>query len=326
MNKEIRIVGTGSYLPEKVLTNFDLEKIVDTSDKWIHERTGIKERRIAAPDQATSDLGTEAALRALKMAGVSPGELDLIVVATITPDMFFPSTACFIQKRIGAKNAAAFDVMAACSGFVYGLATVEGLVRGGRYKKVLFVASETLSKITDWEDRGTCVLLADGAGACVIVPDAQKHLLSYTLGANGEFGHLLYMPAGGSRLPASVETVKNRKHYLKMKGNELFKIAVRILAEAGMAAIEEAGIKPEDISLFIPHQANWRIMKACARRIGIPEDKVFITIHKYGNTSASTIPIALDEAVREGRIKEGDLILLDAFGGGLTWGACVIRW
>ncbi|NOZ63895.1 MAG: ketoacyl-ACP synthase III [Caldiserica bacterium] len=326
MNTEIRIVGTGSYLPEKVLTNFDLEKIVDTSDKWIRERTGIKERRIAAEYQATSDLGTEAALRALKMAGISPAEIDLIVVSTITPDMFFPSTACFIQKNIGAKNAAAFDVMAACSGFLYGLATVEGLVRGGRYKKVLLVASETLSKITDWEDRGTCVLLADGAGACVVVPDKEKHLLSYNLGASGEFGHLLYMPAGGSRLPASVETVKNKKHCLKMKGNELFKIAVRVLAEAGMKAIQEAGIKPEDISLFIPHQANWRIMKACARRIGIPEDKVFITIHKYGNTSASTIPIALDEAVREGRIKEGDLILLDAFGGGLTWGACVIRW
>ena len=322
----IRIVGTGSYLPEKVLTNFDLEKIVDTSDKWIRERTGIQERRIALPQQAASDLGAEASLNALKMAGISPEEIDLLVVATITPDMFFPSTACFIQRKIGARNAAAFDLMAACSGFIYGLAVVEGLVKGGKFKKILLVASETLSKITDWEDRATCVLLGDGAGACVIVSDTEKRLLSYTLGAKGEFGSLLYMPGGGSRLPASIESVKNRKHYLKMKGNELFKIAVRILAKAGRETIEEAGVKPEDISLFIPHQANWRIMKACAQRIGISEEKIYVTIDKYGNTSAATIPIALDEAVREGKIKENDLVLMDAFGGGLTWGACVIKW
>ena len=322
----IRIVGTGSYLPKKVLTNFDLEKKVDTSDEWIRERTGIRERRIADKDEASSDLGAEAGKKALKMAGISPEELDLIIVATITPDMFFPSTACFIQKKIGAKNAAVFDIMAACSGFIYGLSVIEGLIQTGKYKKILLIASETLSKITDWEDRATCVLLGDGAGASVIVPDNKKHLLSFTLGADGSLGHLLYIPGGGSRLPPTIESVKNKEHYLKMKGNELFKIAVRVLTDSGLKVIKEAKIKPEDIDLFVPHQANLRIMRACAKRIGIPEDKIYITIDKYGNTSAATIPIALDEALRGGRIKENDLILVDAFGGGLTWGAGVIRW
>jgi len=321
-----RIVGTGSYLPEKILTNFDLEKMVDTSDEWIRERTGIRERRIASPQEAASDLGVRASQKALQMAGISPEDLDLIVVATITPDMFFPSTACFIQQKLGAKNAAAFDISAACSGFIYGLVVVNGLIHCGKFKRILLVAAETLSKITDWEDRSTCVLLGDGAGACVIVPHNEKTLLSYTLGADGNCGHLLFIPGGGSRLPATEETVRNKKHFLKMKGNELFKIAVRVLAESALKVIKEAGISPEDISLFIPHQANWRIMKACAQKIGLPLEKIYVTVDRYGNTSAATIPIALDEAVRERKVNRGDILLLDAFGGGLTWGACILKW
>ena len=321
-----KIVGTGSYLPERILTNYDLEKMVDTTDEWIRERTGIRERRIAESRMASSDLGVRAARKALESAGISPEELDLIVTATITPDMFFPSTACFIQKKLGARNAAALDIMAACSGFIYGLILVDGLFRSGNFERILLVATETLSKITDWEDRSTCVLLGDGAGACVMVKDSKERLLSYTIGANGDYGHLLFIPGGGSRLPATEETVKGKKHYLKMKGNELFKIAVKVLTESAIKVIEKAGISPKDISLFFPHQANWRIMRACAVRLGIPEERIYVTVDRMGNTSAASIPTALDEAVRKGRVKEGDLLLMDAFGGGLTWGACVLRW
>ena len=328
MPKNIKVAGLGSFLPEKILTNADLEKTVDTSDEWIRVRTGIKERRIARKDQASSDLAVEAAKIALKNASIDPKDLDLIVVASITPDMSFPSTACIVQDKLGAKNAAALDVSAACSGFIYGLVICHSLICQGQYKKVLLIAAETLSKITDWEDRATCVLLGDGAGAVALTPsDSTKQgLLASTLGAMGSAGNLLYLPGGGSRNPATHKTVDERLHYLKMQGNELFKLAVKSLVEAAQTVMEKAKVKPEDIDLLIPHQANIRIIKAFATRIGILEKKVFINVDKYGNTSAATIPIALDEAFRAGKIKKGDLILLDAFGGGLTWGACLLRW
>ncbi len=328
MVKNIKIVGTGSYLPEKVLTNFDLEKMVDTSDEWIRVRTGIRERRIAREDQASSDLAIEAAKTALKEASLKPNDLDLIVIATITPDMFFPSTACIVQDKLGAKNATALDISAACSGFIYGLVICHSLICQGQYKKVLLIAAETLSKITDWEDRATCVLLGDGAGAAVLTPsDSKKEgLLASALGAIGSAGDLLYLPGGGSRNPVTHQTVDKKLHYLKMQGNELFKLAVKSLVEAAEHVIRKAKIKPQDIDLFIPHQANIRIINASATRIGVPMEKVYINADRYGNTSAASIPIALDEALREGKIKKGNLIFLDAFGGGLTWGACLLRW
>ena len=328
MSKNIKIVGVGSYLPEKILTNLDLQKTVDTSDEWIRTRTGIRERRIAREDQASSDLAVEAAKIALQKASLKPEEIDLILVATITPDMFFPSTACIVQDKLGAKNAAALDISAACSGFIYGLVVSHSLICQGQYKKVLLIAAETLSKITDWEDRSTCVLLGDGAGAVVLAPSdsGKEGLLASTLGAIGSAGNLLYLPGGGSRNPTTHQTVDKKLHYLKMQGNDLFKLAVKSLVEAAENVIQKAKIKPQDIDLFIPHQANIRIINASAKRIGIPMDRVYINVDRYGNTSAASIPIALDEALREGKIKKGDLILLDAFGGGLTWGACLLRW
>ncbi len=328
MVKNMKIVGTGSYLPEKILTNFDLEKMVDTSDEWIRVRTGIRERRIAREDQASSDLAIEAAKIALKKASLKPNELDLIMVASITPDMFFPSTACVVQDKLGAKNAAALDISAACSGFIYGLVLCHSLICQGQYKKVLLIAAETLSKITDWEDRATCVLLGDGAGAAVLTPtnSDKEGLLASVLGAIGSAGELLYLPGGGSHHPATHQTVDKKLHYLKMQGNELFKLAVKSLVEGANYVIRKAKVKPEDIDLFIPHQANIRIINASAKRVGVPMDKVYINVDKYGNTSAASIPIALDEALKEGKIKKGNLILLDAFGGGLTWGACLLRW
>lgn len=328
MPKNLKIAGLGSYLPDKILTNLDLEKMVDTSDEWIKVRTGIRERRIARENQASSDLAIESAKIALKKASLKPKDLDLIVVATITPDMFFPSTACIVQDKLGAKNAATLDISAACSGFIYGLVVCHSLICQGVYKKVLLIAAETLSKITDWKDRATCVLLGDGAGAAVLTPSNSKKegLLASTLGAIGSAGKLLYLPGGGSRHPATHQTVDENLHYLKMHGNELFKLAVKSLVEAAKNVIKKAKVKPEDIDLFIPHQANVRIINASATRIGIPMNKIYINADRYGNTSAASIPIALDEAVREGRIKKNDLILLDAFGGGLTWGACLLRW
>jgi len=315
-------------LPEKVLTNAEMEKIVDTTDEWITERTGIKERRIAKKEQASSDLGLEAARIALKNASLDPKELDLIMTASITPDMFFPSTACIIQDKLGAQKAAALDISAACSGFIYGLVLCNSLIIQGQHKNILLIAAETLSKITDWEDRATCVLLGDGAGAVVLTASENENegLLASSLGAIGSAGKLLCLPAGGSRNPATHKTIDDKMHYLKMQGNELFKVAVKSLVDAARNVIQKAQIRPEDIDLFIPHQANLRIINATATRIGVPMEKVFINVNKYGNTSAATIPIGLDEALRAGRIKKGNLILLDAFGGGLTWGACLLRW
>lgn len=327
MSRFTIIVGTGSCVPDKVLTNSDLEKMVDTSNEWIMARTGIRERRVVNAQMAASDLAWKAAERALKAAGTSPAEIDLIVVATVTPDMAFPSTACLVQDKIGAKRAAAFDISAACSGFVYGLSVVDQFIKNGTYETALLIGAETLSKITDWTDRNTCVLLGDGAGAVVVKStEEEKGILSFYLGADGGAGDLLKLPAGGSRMPPTHETIDNGLHYIKMRGNELFKVAVRVLVRAIQEALSRIHLSSEEISLLIPHQANLRIIQAMAEKAGIPLSKVYINVDRYGNTSSASIAIALDEAVREGRIKEGDIVVLDAFGGGLTWGACVIRW
>jgi 3-oxoacyl-[acyl-carrier-protein] synthase-3 len=322
-----RIVATGSYVPENVVTNHDLEKIVDTSDEWIVERTGIKERRIVNGDQAASDLALEAASIALKRAHLKPKDLDLIIVATITADMAFPSTACILQDKLGAKSAAAFDVNAACSGFIYGLHVASGLIRSGTHSKILVVGSEVLSKVTDWQDRSTCILFGDGAGAVILEATKEKRgLYSTHISSDGSLGDLISLPGGGSRNPCSKETILKRLNYIKMKGNETFKVAVRTLEELVIKTLADNGLELSQLSLLIPHQANIRIIQAAAKRLGMPMEKVFVNIHKYGNTSAASVPIALDEAVQTGRIQDGDYILLEAFGGGLTWASSLIRW
>jgi 3-oxoacyl-[acyl-carrier-protein] synthase-3 len=322
-----RIIATGSYVPERVLTNFDLEKMVDTSDKWITERTGIKERRIANEDQAASDLAYEASKVVIEEAGLGANDIDLIIVATVTGDMLFPSTGCLLQDKLGAKKAAAFDINAGCSGFIYGLYVADGLIRAGMHKRVLVVGSEILSKITDWEDRTTCVLFGDGAGAAIIEPtEEDKGIISMYINSDGSMWDLLNLPAGGSRNTTSHDTEKNRLHYLKMRGNETFKVAIRKLEDLVVKTVEENRLDPSQISLLIPHQANLRIIQATADRLGIPIDKVLVNLDKYGNTSAASIPIALDEALRTGRIKVGDYVLLEAFGAGLTWASALIKW
>lgn len=308
------------------MTNFDLEKLVDTSDEWIQSRTGIRERRIADPDVATSDIAYEASLKALESSGVDARDLDGIIVGTVTPDYLFPSTACILQSRLGAKKAFAFDLLAGCSGFLYALQAGKGIIGCGDAQKLLIIGAETLSKITDFRDRNTCILFGDGAGAAVISASETPGILSTCLGANGDEWELLYMPGGGSRIPPSEESIKNGSHYLKMKGNEVFKEAVKALESSSLEAIKRADITPEEIDLFIPHQANIRILEAVRKRIGLPEEKVFSNLDRYGNTSSASVPIALDEAVRSGRVKEGDTILISVFGAGFTWGAAVIRW
>jgi len=325
--KKVGIIGLGKYLPENRLTNADLEKVVDTTDEWIFARTGIKERRIASDDEATSDMAVKAAKKALENAKLKPTDIDLIIVATITPDMFFPSTACIVQNRLGINHAPAFDVSVACSGFMYGIAIANQFIKSGTYKHVLVIAAEKMSSVTDWKDRSTCVLMGDGAGAAILGEVKEGGILSVYLGADGSKGDLLKMPAGGSRLPASVSTVEGRMHFLKMQGNELFRHAVKIMAEAALKVAEPLGLKGDDISLVIPHQANIRILNAVARRMGIdPKKKLYLNIDKYGNMSAASSAVALTEAVEEGRVKKGDIILLDAFGAGLTWGAILIKW
>lgn len=327
MNNHVGILGTGSYVPEKVLTNVDLEKMVDTSDEWIVTRTGIRERRIAAPDQAASDLAYEAAQKALCSAGLRGEDLDLIIVATVTPDSFFPSTANILQDRLGARRAAAFDLAAACSGFLYGVVTASQFVRTGAYRYILVVGVDTLSKITNYEDRNTCVLFGDGAGAVIIGPVPEGYgLLSFELGSDGSGAPLLNMPAGGSRMPASIETVQKKLHTIHMSGQDVFKFAVRIMQTASMNVIEKAGLAPSDIDFLIPHQANYRIIEAAMRRLQLDESRVVINLDRYGNMSSASIPVALDEALQQGRIKDGDRLVLVGFGGGLTWGAAVVRW
>jgi 3-oxoacyl-[acyl-carrier-protein] synthase-3 len=324
--KSVKIVGLGKYLPPKILTNFDLEKMVDTSDEWITTRTGIKTRRIAKKNTGASELGYEAAKIALKRAQIKPQDLELIIVATITPDTQFPSTACYLQNYLKAKKAACFDVSAACAGFVYGLVCAWQFLKTGLYKNALVVGSEVLTSITDWQDRSTCVLFGDGAGAAVLVPAKKEGFLSAYLGADGSQRDLLIIPAGGSKLPASEETVKQRQHYIKMRGNELFRIAVRVMVEAAKKAIRMAKLKPKDVSLFIPHQANERIINAVAKRLNVPLEKVYLNISRYGNMSSASTAVALCEACEEGRINKGDIIVLDTFGAGLVWGSCVIKW
>ncbi len=324
--KKVGIIGLGSYLPEKVLMNKDLEKMVDTTDEWIVTRTGIRQRRIARPDEATSDMALEAAKRALDSAKLKPEDLDLIIVATITPDMFFPATACLVQHKLGARNIPAFDISVACSGFIYGIAIANQFIKSGIYKHALVVGAEKLSSITDWSDRTTCVLFGDGAGAAILGPVKEGGILSVYLGADGSKGPLLNLPAGGSRMPASRKTVEDKLHTIKMNGTELFKHAVKIMADAALEATRPLNLKGDDIDLVIPHQANIRILMAVAKRMGLSADKIYLNIDKYGNMSAASSAVALAEAVKEGRIKKGNRILLDAFGGGLTWGAMVIEW
>jgi len=321
------IAGIGSYVPERVLTNNDLEKMVDTSNQWITTRTGIKERRIASPETATSDLALTAGRRAMERAGIEPEELDLILVATTTPDMAFPSTACIVQAGLGAYNSAAFDLEAACSGFLYGLAIGEQFISSGVYETVLIIGAEVLSKIVNWSDRNTCVLFGDGAGACVLRPvTAGKGILSHYLGADGRGVKLLQLPAGGSRLPASAATVEQGLHYIEMQGAEVFKFAVRIMGEASLEALRRAGLAREEVDLLVPHQANHRIIMAAAKRLGLTPEQVIVNLDRYGNMSAASIPVALEEAVSEGRIRDGDNVLLVGFGAGLTWGAAVLKW
>jgi len=319
-------LGVGKYLPEKILTNADLEKMVDTSDEWITTRTGIKERHIAAPDQATSDLAVNAAREALKNAGVKPEDLNMIIVATVTPDMQFPSTAVFVQAKLGAGNAFCFDVSAACAGFIYSVTIAQQFIAQGICKNALVIGAETLSRITDWTDRSTCVLFGDGAGAVVLGESGNGEIISSYLGADGTKTGLLQMPGGGSRNPASEETLKNKMHCVKMEGSELFKIAVTSMADAAQMALKNAGLKCAAVNWIIPHQANIRIIKAVAKRLGFVNAQVYLNIEKYGNMSSACVAIALCEAVQENKIKKGDIVLLDAFGGGLVWGAVVLRW
>jgi len=322
----VKFLGIGSAAPEKVLSNFDFEKMIDTSDEWIRTRTGISERRIAESDVASSDLAYEASLKALEDAGMEPQDLDGIIVGTITPDYIFPSTACVLQSRLGAKQAFAFDVLAGCSGFIYSLHVAKGMVQSATARNILVVGAEVLSKIMNYEDRTTCILFGDGAGAAVISASDTPGIMSSCLGANGDDWELLYMPGGGSRLPTSEESLKNGSHFLRMEGKEVFKEAVKALQSSSLKAIEMADITPEQIDLFIPHQANYRIIDAVRKRLELPEEKVFSNLDRYGNTSSASVPIALDEAVKSGRLKKGDIVVFSAFGAGFTWGASVVRW
>lgn len=321
------IAGIGTYVPEQVLTNADLEKMVDTSDEWIRTRSGIRERRITAPEEATSDMSVIAAERALLDAGVSPEEVDLIIVATNTPDMLFPATACLVQDRLKAKHAAAFDLAAGCTGTIYAMVAGSQFINIGAYKTVLVIGAETLSKVLNWEDRNTCVLFGDAAGALVLRPARKGYgLLSFKLGSDGGGGPLLTLPAGGSRMPASLETVEKKLHTVHMNGREVFKFAVRVMGEAAEEVLSAAGLTKDDLNFFIPHQANIRIIEAAAKRLGLSMDKVMVNVDRYGNTSTASIPLALDEALREGKIKNDDNIVMVGFGAGLTWGAVALRW
>jgi 3-oxoacyl-[acyl-carrier-protein] synthase III len=325
--KRARIIGTGSYLPEKVLTNADLEKFLDTSDEWIVSRTGIRERRVAADGEFTSDLAVKAARRAMEMANTAAEEIDLIIVGTITGDFPWPATACLVQHQLGAVNASAYDVSAACSGFVYALDNAANAIAAGRAKKVLVIGAEILTRVVDWQDRNSCVLFGDGAGAVVLeAQDSEFGILSSHLHSDGSYWELLYQPGFGSRHPASANGLQDRLSFLHMQGNEVFKVAVRSLSEVALEALKANDLEVGDIDLFIPHQANRRILEAAAKRIGLKEEQVFINVDRYGNTSGASIPIALDEAHRAGRLKEGDLVMFDAFGGGFTWGAVLLRW
>ena len=328
MNKTIgvKILSSGSYVPEKVLTNFDLEKMVETSDEWISTRTGIKERRILDKSQTTSDLACNAAVKAIEKAKISVDDIDLIIVATISPDAPMPSTACYLQKKLKATNAVAFDISAACSGFIYGVSIAKAFITSGMYKRVLLVGVEALSRVTDWADRNTCVLFGDGAGAMIFeASETENDIISTYLGTDGTHTDILNIPAGGSAIPTTKETVEQKLHFVKMLGKEVFKVAVSKMALAVNKAQELVGLTDKDIDLYIPHQANIRIIEAIAKKAGVTNEKVYINVHKYGNMSAATTIVALDEAYQEGKIKKGNLVELVAFGAGLTWGACILK-
>lgn len=325
----VALIGTGSYVPERRLTNADLEKMVDTSNEWIIERTGIEERRIAAPDEKTSDMATKAAQRAIEAAGVTPEEIDLIIVGTVTPDTFTPSTACYVQANLGAANAAAFDISAACSSFLFALKTAVQYIGCGQAKTALIISSEKLSHIVNWEDRSTCVLFGDGAGAAVLQAgkggETDSAILASDIGSDGTLTDLLKVPGGGSAIPTTEENISEKLYTLAMRGNEVFRHAVQHMKDSALSLLQRTGLRAEDIALVIPHQANLRIINAVASRIGIPPERVFVNLQKYGNTSGAACAIALDEAVRTGRAKKGDIVLMVTFGAGLTWSSAAIR-
>ena len=325
-NGAIGILGVGSYVPERVITNEDLSRLVETSDEWITERTGIKERHVAEPGQAASDLALPASRQALEQAGIDPAELDLVVVATVTPDMFFPSTGSLLASELGAPDAAAYDLSAGCTGFMYALAQAYGTVAGGLARNALVVGAETLSKIINWHDRSTCVLFGDGAGAVVIghVPDGG--FLGFELGSDGEGGKELSIPGGGSRNPSSAETVAQEMHFLQMNGREVYKFATRVLVSSAEKLLDEIGLGVDDIDLYVPHQANKRIIDHAASKLGIPEEKVFVNVDRYGNTSSASIPLCLAQGVGEGRLKSGTRVLMTGMGAGLTWGSAYTVW
>lgn len=318
-----RIIGTGGYLPEKILTNADLEKMVDTNDEWIRERTGIQQRHIAAEGQTTCDLAEQATLKALEMSGIDASTIDLIIVATTTPDKIFPSTACLLQKRLNIHGCPAFDIQAVCSGFIYALSVADQFIKSGMSKRALVVGAETLSRITDWSDRNTCVLFGDGAGVVILEASAEEGILSTHIHADGQYEELLHVPSGPSKLPHT-DTVAERS--MQMKGNEVFKMAVNTLSRIAKETLDANGMQKEDVDWLVPHQANLRIIKGTAKKLQLTDDQTVITVHKHANTSSASVPLALDEAIRDGRIQRGQLLLLEAFGGGFTWGSALIRY
>ena len=328
MNKfGVGIVGVGSYVPENILTNHDLSKIVDTSHEWIMERTGIEERRIADEGIATSDMATMAAKRALKDANLKAEEIELIILATVTSDYAFPSTACIVQKNLGATNAAALDINAGCSGFIYGMTMGEAFIKSGMYKKILVIGAETLSRILNWQDRNTCVLFGDGAGACILDRCQEGFgILGSDLGSDGSKADVLLQPAGGSRLPASVETVEKKLHSLDMNGKEVFKFAVRIMEKSVKDLMEKANSDLKNLDFLIPHQANMRIINSASKKLKLDKDKIYVNLNKYGNMSAASIPVALDEAIKDKKLNKGDNVVLVAFGAGLTWASTLLKW
>lgn len=321
------IIGTGSYVPEQILTNADLETIVETSDEWIYSRTGIRERRVAGLEQPTSDLAANAARAAMENAGITAEEIDLIICATVTPDMFFPSTACFVQTKIGAVNAACFDISAACSGFLFGIETAHQFIATGTYNTVLVIGADKLSSIVDWTDRNTCVLFGDGAGAAILRHrEGSRGILASRMGSNGKLAEILYIPGGGSACPVTAKNAAEKPATIRMNGRETYKHAVTAMVSASEKVLEDAGLSSSDITCFIPHQANLRIIEAIASRLDVAMDHFHINLDRYGNTSAAAVAIALDEAAREGRFKRGDKILMVVFGGGLTWASTVVEW
>jgi 3-oxoacyl-[acyl-carrier-protein] synthase III len=324
--RKVGITGVGAYVPDKVLTNDELSSMVDTSDEWITERTGIKERRIAAPDQAASDLALPAGRKALERAGADPAGVDLVIVATATPDMFFPSTASLVADALGSHDAAAYDLSAGCTGFMYGLAQAYGSVAGGLAERALVIGSETLSKIVNWHDRTTCVLFGDGAGAVLLEPVEDGGFFGFELGSDGSMGERLTVPAGGSRVPASAQTIEQEQHFIRMDGPEVYRFATRVLVSSAEELLDECDLDVEDVDLYIPHQANKRIIDHAARNLGIPDEKIFVNLQRYGNTSSASIPLCLSEATEEGRLAPGTRVLMTGMGAGLTWGSAYIVW